>query len=238
NKVISPGANNNLTGCFVASCVLHALKDIELKNTEVGVIVTGGGACGLRGSKAWCELHAGEADKDNTAFIVLNSLRELGSLNVTGNDMYGLVRGDKGIASLVQGSANSLNLKCSNHRIPFEASDSATFRQSGFKSGCITATNLKLPEYFYTRYDSYDNLSEECIGECYALALEIVKQFSGEELGIVWETKTEGSGEAAEENNQAVIGSETTAVSPQNGAEANLDTAIENQSQSQSDIDN
>lgn len=189
-KVISPGANNNLTGCFVASRVLNTLKDVELKNTEVGVIVTGGGACGLRGAKAWCELHAGETDKDNTVFIVLSSLRELGSLNVTGNDMYGLVRGDKDIANLVQGSAKSLNLKCSNHRIPFEASDSAVFRQRGFKSGCISATNLKLPEYFYTRYDSYDNLSEECVGECYALALEIVKRYSDEDLDFVYETRT------------------------------------------------
>ena len=226
NKVIVDGANNNLTGCFVASRVLDALKDVELKNTDVGVIVTGGGACGLRGSKAWCDLHAEEVDKENTVFITLSSLRELGSLNVTGVEMYGLIRGDKDVAGLVQDSAKTLNLKCSNHRIPLESSDSATFRQNGFKSACICATNLKLPEYFYTRYDSYDNLSEECIGECYALALEIVKQYSGEDLDFVYETPTAVNGETEAEN--------STEVNP----EIQVDTPVDEQPEINTEVQN
>ena len=54
------------------------------------------------------------------------------------------------------------------------------FAQAGFKSAGIVAINRKLPDYYYTRYDSYDNLSEECIAECYGLALEIVKRFCAE----------------------------------------------------------
>ncbi|MCM1306455.1 MAG: M28 family peptidase [Bacteroides sp.] len=212
-KVIVDGANSNLTGCFAAVRAFGALKDVEMKNTEVGVILTGGGACGLRGSKAWCDLHASEVDKENTVFIALNSLRELASLNVTGVEMYGLVRGDKEIANLVQNSAKNINLHCANHRIPFEASDSATFRQRGFKSGCICAANLKLPEYFSTRYDSYDNLSEECIAECYALAIEIIKQFSNEEIDVICEPPSVNT-EAEYDENQEVAASDGNPDTP------------------------
>ena len=186
-KTVVDGANNNLTGCFVASRALAALKDTEFKNTEVGVILTGSGAVGLRGSKAWCEAHADGIDRENTVFISITSLRELGYLNANSNEMNGFARCDKSVNKLVLDSAKSLGLKCANHRIPFEASDCATFIRKGFKSTGICAINTQLPDYYYTRYDSYDNLSAECIGESYALVLEIIKNYSGEGGEFVYE---------------------------------------------------
>ncbi len=183
-KVIVNGANNNLTGCFIAARMLGALKDIQLENTEVGVILTGSGAVGLRGAKVWCEKHGNEIDRENTAFISLASLRELGSLNANSSEMTGLVKCDREVTSLILDSANALGLKCSNHRIPFEASDSAAFTQGGFKSSGFCAVNSRLPDYFYTRYDSYENLSRDCIAEGFALTMEIVKRYSGEDIDI------------------------------------------------------
>ena len=63
-KTIVDGANDNLTGCYMGIAILKALKDegIELKHTEVGVILSGSEEAGLRGAKAWCEKHAGEFD--------------------------------------------------------------------------------------------------------------------------------------------------------------------------------
>lgn len=183
-KVMVDGANNNLTGCAVAQRAFKALADCGLKNTEVGIILTGGGASGLRGSKAWCDLHSEDVDRENTAFITLYTLRELSSLNVTSSELGGLVKSDKEICGLVLDSASELGLKCANRKIPFDASDSATFCERGFKSACICAINPKLPDYYVTRYDSYDNLSDECIAECYALTLEIARRFSGEEFEI------------------------------------------------------
>lgn len=212
-KTVVDGANNNLTGCFVASRALAALKDTEFKNTEVGVILTGSGAVGLRGSKAWCEAHSGEIDRENTVFISLTSLRELGSLNANSNEMNGFARCDKSVNRLVLDSAKNLGLKCANHRIPFEASDCATFIQKGFKSTGICAINTQLPDYYYTRYDSYDNLSAECIAESYALVLEIIKSYSGEDGEFVCEDIGRAESVNADDN------STETSVLPADGAD-------------------
>lgn len=186
-KIVVDGANNNLTGCFVASNVLSALKDTEFESTDVGVILTGSGAVGLRGSQAWCDAHGDEIDKENTVFISLSTLRELASLNANSNEINGLARCDKALNKIVLSSAKNLGLKCSNHSVPLEATDCATFSRRGFKSTGICAINVNLPDYYHTRYDSYDNLSGECIAECYALALEIVKNYSGEDVEFLYE---------------------------------------------------
>lgn len=196
NKVVTDGANRNLTGCFIATRVLQALKDCKFKNTEIGVILTGGGTVGLRGAKAWCDAHSDEVDKQNTVFISLASLRELGSLNVNSSDMNGFLKSDKDVVKLVLDSAENVGVKCSNHRIPFDASDSVPFIQSGCKSAGICAISVNLPDYYNTRYDSYDNLSGECIAECYSLALEIIKNYAGE-------TPVVNESEIAEHNKSA-----------------------------------
>lgn len=181
-KKVIDGANGNLSGCFVATEILKTLKDVQLENTEIGVILTGGGAVGLRGAKAWCEAHNNEIDNQNTVFIALNTLRELGSLNVCSSEMSGCVRNDKEALKLTLDAAQKMNLKCSSRSIPFGATDGAVFTQNGYKSVSIVAINRKLPDYYNTRYDSYDNMSEECIAECFGLAMEIVNEYSGKEV--------------------------------------------------------
>jgi len=177
-KVVIDGANSSLTGCFVALNALCAIEHVTFENTEVGVLITGSGAVGLRGAKAWCEAHADDVDKQNTVFICLNTLRELGSLNVNSSEAGFTVKNDKDAMKLALDAAAKLGLKCSNRAIPFEATDSAALSENGFKSASIIAVNRHLPDYCNTRYDSYDNLSAECIGECFELALEIIRAFA------------------------------------------------------------
>ncbi len=180
DKNVVDGANGNLSGCFVAAKLLETIKDIETENTEIGVILTGGGAVGLRGAKVWCETHSEDTDKENTFFIVLNNLRELKSLNVNSVEMNGFVKNDKDVADLVLKAAEASGLKCANRCIPFGATDSAAFSQSGFKSAGIVAIDRKLPDYYQTRYDSYDNMSEECIAKCFELVLKIAEIYGDE----------------------------------------------------------
>lgn len=188
-KRVVDGANVNLSGCFVAVNAIQALKNVELQNTEVGVILTGSGACGLRGAKAWCTAHKDEVDAENTVFVSLSTLRELGSLNVNSSEMVFSVKSDKDAVKLVLEGANRAGLNCSNHKIPFGATDSAVFNQTGFKSAGIVAVNKQLPDYYNTRYDSYDNLSEECLAESYGLVLEIINAYSGEDVLQVAQSK-------------------------------------------------
>lgn len=227
SKTVADGANANLSGCLVAANVLETLKDAELENTEVGVILTGSGAVGLRGAMAWCEANGGETDRQNTLFITLNTLRELGSLNVNTREMSGSVKNDGDTVKLVLKAADAAGVKCSSRCIPFGATDSAVFSANGFKSASIVAINRKLPDYYSTRYDSYDNMSEECIAECYALALEIVREFGKENFTL--------GGEAGNEANSAEDTEEVKSVSDESvnsvgcaNAEFNPNTDVPN----------
>ncbi len=209
-KTVVDGANNNLSGCFIAVNALETLAGVQLENTDVGVIISGSGAVGLRGAKAWCDAHKDEFDKDSTVFIALSTLRELKSLNVNSTEMSGLVKSDKEISRLILRSADNAGVKCSNHKIPFDATDSSAFTQAGFKSAGIIAINSKLPDYYYTRYDSYDNLSQECIAECFGLTLEILKLYSKEDaLNSIAE---EGAGEEDVARAEGCTDSETPEI--------------------------
>jgi len=210
-KKVVDGANGNLSGCFVATKLLETLKDIETEHTEIGVILTGSGAVGLRGAKVWCETNAEKIDKENTAFIVLNNLRELSNLNVNSVEMNGFVKNDKDVAELALKAAEALELKCSNRSIPFGATDSAAFSQSGFKSAGIVAIDRKLPDYYQTRYDSYDNMSEECIAKCFELVLKITELYADEPSLHIAPTKEEAAS-AGEEQSAAAEAPDSAAA--------------------------
>lgn len=184
-KNVVDGANDGLSGVAVATTVLRAMeeKGIRLKDTDVGVILTGGSSCGLRGAKAWCDAHARETDGDNTMFVALNCLREANAINIDTVEMNWIVKNDKDAIDSARKAAEAAGVKCSAKRIPFgSTTDGAAFTQAGLKSVSITAMDRNLPDYYRTRYDSYDNLSEECMENCFRLLLGMVEQYSGEEV--------------------------------------------------------
>jgi len=179
-RIVTDGANSNLSGCFTALKTLEALKDVKLENTDIGVIFTGSGSVGNRGAKAWCDKHAAEIDKENTTFICLSTLRELKSLNVSGSELGR--KNDKETVALVLDCAKNAGLSLKSSSLPIVATESVAFRDKKLKSVGIFGVNKNLPEYYHTRYDSYDNLSEECIAAGFGLALEIINGFSGEKI--------------------------------------------------------
>lgn len=184
-KQIVDGANDGLSGVGVAIETLKALeeKGIRLKNTNVGIILTGSSCCGLRGAKDWCEKHAADCDKENTVFIALNCLRESKAINVGTTEMRGIVRSDRDTIDSVLSVAKNVGVECTARSLPFGVStDSAAFTQAGLRSISITAMNKTLPDYYRTKYDSYDNLSEECMEECVKLLLGYIEEYSGEDV--------------------------------------------------------
>lgn len=197
-KVISDGANDDLTGCFVALKALEKVSEQPLEDTEVGIILTGSGTCGLRGAKDWCDRHAAES-KDNTMFVTLTTLRELDKLNICTHELVFPVRNSRRAVELVSSAAKRIDLKASEKRTPYgNATDSVAFTQAGLDSVSIMAVNRNLPDYFRTRYDSYDNISTECIGACYELALSIIDAYAGGDTHLL-DGLAEEKAETAEE---------------------------------------
>ncbi|MCR5041583.1 MAG: M20/M25/M40 family metallo-hydrolase [Clostridia bacterium] len=178
---IVDGANDNLTGCYMGIALLKALKDegVELENTEVGVIITGSEEAGLRGAMAWGEAHKGEYQDVPTFIVSYDTIHDPKQLMVNYRNLNGTMKTDKDINDLFYEAAQELGIFCKKGWVPplGGATDDAAFHKAGFRSGGVTGLNHKLENYYHTRRDTYDNLNENGIADCYAVTVKTLEMF-------------------------------------------------------------
>lgn len=178
---IVDGANDNLSGCYMGIALLKALQDegITLENTELGVVLTGSEEAGLRGSKAWCEAHKGEFDDVPTFIVSYDTIHDPKFLMVNYRDLNGTVKVDKDVSDLFLEAAKSIDVPIKKGWVPplGGATDSAAFAQAGFRATGITGLNHKLEDYYHTRRDTYDNMNEEGLANCFAATVKTLEMF-------------------------------------------------------------
>ncbi len=178
---IVDGANDNLSGCYMGIAILKYLKEegITLENTEIGVVLTGSEEAGLRGSKAWCEAHAGEFQDVPTFFISYDTIHDPKQLMVNYRDLNGTVKSDKDVSDLFLEAAQAIDVPIKKGWVPplGGATDNAAFSQAGFRSTGITGLNHKLEDYYHTRRDTYDNMNAEGLANCYAASVKALEMF-------------------------------------------------------------
>ena len=175
------GANDNLSGCYMGIALLKALADenIEFENTEIGVVLTGSEEAGLRGAKAWCEAHKGEFDDVPTFIYSYDTIYDPKYLMTNYRDLNATVKADKDVSDLFMECAQELGIKCSKGLVPplGGATDSAAFAQAGFRSTGITGLNHKLESYYHTRKDTYTNMNESGLADCFAVTVKVLEKF-------------------------------------------------------------
>ena len=175
------GANDNLTGCYMGIAILKYLKDegIELENTEVGVVLTGSEEIGLRGSKAWAEMHKDEFKDVPTFIYAYDTINDPKYLMSNYYDLNGTVRSDKDCADLFMEAAKAVGVPCKKGGVPplGGAVDAAAFTQGGFRAAGVTGLNHKLERYYHTRLDTYTNMNEKGIENCFAASVKMLEMF-------------------------------------------------------------
>lgn len=180
NRVVD-GANDNLTGCYMGIAVLKYLKDegIELENTEIGVVLTGSEEIGLRGSKAWAQAHKGEFKDVPTFIYSFDTINDPKYLMSNYRDLNGTVKCDKDCADLFYEAAQAVGVPCKKGWVPplGGAVDAAGFTQGGFRSAGVTGLNHKLERYYHTRLDTYTNMNEQGIANCFAASVKTLEMF-------------------------------------------------------------
>lgn len=180
NRIVD-GANDNLSGCYMGIAILKALKEegIEFENTEVGVILTGSEEAGLRGAKAWCAAHKGEFDDVPTFIFSYDAIHDPKYLMTNYRDLNGTVKADKDVSDLFMEAAKELDISCKKGWVPplGGATDSAAFAQAGFRATGVTGLNHKLEDYYHTRRDTYDNMNEQGLADCFAISVKALEMF-------------------------------------------------------------
>ena len=180
-KRVVDGANDNLSGCYMGIAILKALKDegIELENTEIGVILSGSEEAGLRGAKAWCEAHKGEFQDVPTFIFSYDTIHDPKYLMTNYRDLNGTVKADKDVSDLFMEACAELEIPCLKGWVPplGGATDSAAFAQAGFRATGVTGLNHKLENYYHTRRDTYDNMNEKGLADCFAASVKALEMF-------------------------------------------------------------
>ncbi len=175
------GANDNLSGCYMGIAVLKALQDedIQLENTEIGVVLTGSEEAGLRGAKAWCEAHKGEFQDVPTFIYSYDTIYDPKYLMTNYRDLNATVKADKDVSDLFMECAQEMGIKCSKGMVPplGGATDSAAFAQGGFRATGITGLNHKLESYYHTRKDAPDNMNIDGLADCFAVTIKVLEKF-------------------------------------------------------------
>lgn len=172
-KHLSPGANDNLTGCFAAISVLKCLKEsgIQFENTEVCALITGSEEAGLRGATAWSKKHEEEWKSVETYVVSFDTLTDYDYFTIYHRDMTGMVKNSPEVVKLMDIACSDpdVNHPLPHGTVPFGASDSAAFCKCGVKAACIAGQNPKYAPYYHNRRDVPDALKPKS----FALGLDI-----------------------------------------------------------------
>ena len=179
-----PGANDNLTGCYVSMSVAKAMADPDTRfeNTDLVVICSGSEESGLRGAKAYVKAHEKELKDVETCVIACDTFRDLETMAVYDRDMSGTVKHDWGAKHLVQNAGKNCGYDLHFESIYIGASDAAAFTQKGIKATGFAAMDPTPPRYYHTRLDNVDALREEAIEAGIEIMLEAACMYDKEGL--------------------------------------------------------
>ena len=180
-RKVVPGANDNLTACYMAIAAVKALKDndIRLENTEVVALITGSEEAGLRGATAFAKQHPDYAREENveTVFITYETLRELEYLGIYNRDLNGTVKNDQAACDIYKKCAARHGMGLKFGSVFAGATDAAAFSKAGWRATSVAAMNPEVEKYYHTRLDNYDNLSPECLSKVFDITLEFIEEF-------------------------------------------------------------
>lgn len=185
-KTVVDGANDNLSGSFVAMGVLKELadQDIRYEDTEVCCLITGGEEVGLRGSSAFAANYKKLAPQETeTIFVALDTLREEKHLSCYLRGINGTQQNSTAVGNLLSAAAkqNGIDLNCA----PFYpgATDAEAFSRSGLMACGLCAVNHDPQTYYHTRHDTYDNIDINCIKKVLDICMEAVRIYDRHGIG-------------------------------------------------------
>lgn len=173
-SVVVPGANDNLSGTFIAVGLAKWFSEarIRLENTEIVYLITGSEEAGLRGAKAYAKKHKSELLKTETVFVAIDTIRDLEHLKVYNKDLNGTLSHDPRVARLFKEAGKRRGLDLPYGSVTIGSTDATAFTQEGVPSVAMCAMDPAPAEFYHTRKDAPDIMNPECIGQVIAVVVE------------------------------------------------------------------
>lgn len=183
-SVISPGANDNLSGCYVANSIMKYLSEegIEFEKTELRLLNSGSEEAGLRGTKSYAKKHKEELNEVETIYIALDTFRDMDHIAVYSKDLNGTVSHDPRVCKLLEMAGKKAGYELEYSSIFLGSSDATAFTQEGIPSSSLAAMDPAPPRYYHTRHDNYDDLDTECLKSGVKIMLKLFELYDKEGL--------------------------------------------------------
>lgn len=181
---LSPGVNDNLTGCTAAISVLKYLSEagIRYENTEVVAMLGGSEECGLRGTKYHAKTHRDEikASGVETVFIAVDTLTDIDCMKIYSRDKTGTVKNSTRVSMLLDEAAKATGrypdgLEWAS--VYLGASDAVAFTEEGLEAGTLAAMDPSVPPYYHTRRDTMEYANPETLEAGYDILIHAVDYF-------------------------------------------------------------
>ena len=177
-RVVSDGANDNLTGCYISMSIVKEMaeKDIRLDYTDVCCLITDGEESGLRGAMAYAERHRQELIDTNSIVIAVDTIHDPEQIMIYHRWINFTQKNSPEVCELL----HEAGLVCGRD-IPYTdfypgANDSEAFSRNGIKAAAICAVQHTPSSYYHTRYDSWDNLNPEGIENVRRIVSQAIQQ--------------------------------------------------------------
>jgi aminopeptidase YwaD len=180
---IVDGANDNLSACYVAMGVLKEMMEnnIRYENTEVCCLITGSEEAGLRGALAYSERHRNELTSVETIFIALDTLREIDQFRAFTLGQNGTQKNSSAVGELLCEAGKNCGIKIRKSKLLFGATDAEGFSRNSIQSCGFCGVNLKPQLYYHTRFDTCDNISNECLQLSHEICMETARLYDSNE---------------------------------------------------------
>ena len=184
-KVVSPGANDNLSGSFIAAGIAKCMREsgMHLENTELMVCITGSEEAGLRGAKVFAREHRKELRDVETVVIALDTFRDIEHLTIYTRDLNGTVAHDPAVARLVEDAGKNLGLDLPRGSVFLGSTDASAFTQEGYRAVALAAMDPAPADFYHTRRDHHSNMDRACLERTIAVVCEAIKLYDERGLG-------------------------------------------------------
>ncbi len=178
-----PGANDNLSGVFIALGVAKALREagVVMEHTELACLITGSEEAGIRGAKAWAAKHRGDFEDYETVILTLDTLHDVKHMTVFEHDLNGTVHNDGPFSELVQRAAAAKGYDIPRASIPLGSTDAAAFSQAGLTATALCAMDPAPADFYHTRRDNWDNMNSAGIAAAIGVVEEVIRMVDAEE---------------------------------------------------------
>ena len=173
-STVVDGANDNLTGCYLAMSILKEMADNDIRydDTEVCTLITDGEESGLRGARAFANEFVEEMLSLNTIVIAPDTVHSVEELRIFSRGINYTESNSEEVCSLLYFAAMKNGLDIRIAEFYPGANDSEAFSAIGVKAAAICGVAFTPQDYYHTVRDTYTNLNPECI----KLVRDILKQ--------------------------------------------------------------